>query len=286
MIQETTFGGWNHCLELNNGHIRLIATTEVGPRILFSGAPGGPNLFKEIPEQAGQSKPRRAHPQSRDWLPWGGHRLWVAPEGDHCYDADNLPLQVETLGPDAVRLTAPAEPAHGWQRGLEIHLIPGQPRARIIHRLTALRTLATPCALWTLSIMDAGGTAHVPQPPLGEHPRDLLPNRNLILWPYVSLQDPRLSLGHERWEIRQDPARSALKIGLLHRLGHVDYLNKGWRFTTHFPPVENTPYPDMGVNCEIFTNPEILEVESLSPLLTPREGETATHAIEWSIAPL
>lgn len=286
MIQETAFGGWSRCLELSNGHIRLIATTEVGPRILFCGAPTGPNLFKTFPEQAGKLKPISSHNPSFQWLPWGGHRLWVAPEGDHCYDPDNQPLQVETLGPDAVRLTGPAEPTHGWQRGMEIHLIPGQPRARIVHRLTALRDLTTPCALWALSIMDAGGTVRIPQPPLTEHLGNLLPNRSLIIWPYTSLQDPRLSLGTDRWEIRQDPARSACKIGLLHRCGHVDYLNKGWCFTTHFPPVADTPYPDMGANCEIFTNEEILEVESLSALLTPRKGETATHTIEWSISPL
>jgi hypothetical protein len=285
MPQEIAYGGWSRCLELANGHIRLIATTEVGPRILFCGPPGGPNLFKEFPKQAGKLKPRSPDPQNRDWLPWGGHRLWIAPEGDHCYDADNQPVTVELLGPDAVRLTAPEELAHGWQRGMEIHLLPGQPRARIIHRLTALRPLTTPCALWALSIMDAGGCARIPQPPPGSHPEDLLPNRNLIVWPYVSLQDPRLTLGSSHWEVRQQPPGPPLKIGLLHRQSSVDYLNQGWRFTTHFPPVEDKAYPDLGVNCEIFTNPEILEVESLSPLLTLDAGQTATHTIEWSIHP-
>lgn len=286
MIREIPYAGWSRCLEFNNGSLRLIASLDVGPRILFCGPPDGPNLFKEFRDQAGKKRPEIPDPSGHYWLPWGGHRLWVAPEADYCYAEDNQPVQVEKLTNGSVRLSTPPEQGPGWQRALEIQLHPSDPRATITHRLTALRDFSEPRALWALSIMDIGGTAVVPQPPLGSHPRDLLPNRNLILWPYLSLDDPRLSLGAEAWRIRQDTTRGPLKIGLLHKLLHVDYLNKGWCFRTHFPPLQDRPYPDMGVNCEIFTNQEILEVETLSPLYNLRAGESATHTVEWSIHPL
>jgi hypothetical protein len=291
MIREIAFGGWSRCVELSNGHLRLVATLEVGPRVLFCGAPSGPNLFKEFKEQEGQRQPASPHPQSGNWMAWGGHRLWVAPEGDYCYAADNQPVGFETLDEHTIRLTTPDETLEGWRRSMEFRMIPGEARVQVIHRLTALRDLEHAVAPWGLSMMDVGGVAIVPQPKLGSHPEDLLPNRNLVVWPYVSLQDPRLSLGAVNWLVRQDCTRGALKIGLLHQSDRIAYHNKGWLFITTVPFVTRGAaateivYPDYGVNCEIFTNQDILEMETLAPLTRLRAGETATHAVEWCIRP-
>jgi hypothetical protein len=283
MIREIPYGGWQRCLEISNDHLRLIVTLDVGPRILYFGPPDGPNLFKEFPEQAGVLQPKVPKPDSGYWLPWGGHRLWVAPEGNHCYVPDNQPARLETLGEDHVRLTAQDEPEAGWRRGLEINLQSSAARVHVTHHLTALRDLNEAWAPWALSILDVGGVAILPQPPMGPHPENLLPNRNLVLWAYTSLQDPRLNLGDAEWQVRQDPTRGPLKIGLHHRGGPVGYLNKGWLFTTTVPSVEGATYPDFGVNCEIFTNESILEVETLAPLTRLRAGESVEHAVEWTL---
>ena len=47
------------------------------------------------------------------------------------------------------------------------------------------------------------GLEIIPQPPLGEHPRDLLPNRGVVLWAYTDLSDLRLTLGTKFWLLRQ-----------------------------------------------------------------------------------
>lgn len=284
MIREIPYGGWTRCLELDNGHLRLIATLEVGPRILFCGASGGPNLFKEFPSQAGKRVPDQADPSSGDWLIWGGHRLWVAPEAEYCYLPDNQPVRTESLGTDAVRLIAPDEAGPGWRREIDLHLQPGAARVRVVHRLVSLRDQSEPVAPWALSVMDAGGTAHLPQPALGSHPEDLLPNRNLVVWPYVRLDDPRFTLGLPDWTIQQRAGSKPFKIGLMHRGAPVAYVNKGYRFSTTVPWTEGAAYPDYGVNCEIFTNGEMLEVETLAPLKKLRAGETAEHAVEWEVA--
>ena len=40
-IETTAYMGLENCIKLSNGTVDIIATTAVGPRILFYGAPGG-----------------------------------------------------------------------------------------------------------------------------------------------------------------------------------------------------------------------------------------------------
>jgi hypothetical protein len=285
MHREISFGGWSRCLEIDNGAVRLIATLEVGPRILFFGPSQGPNLFKEFPGQNGKKIPDQPDPQSRNWLIWGGHRLWVAPEADYCYDADNQTVRMEILEGGGIRLAAPDETGPGWRR--EIDLIPhaSEPQVDVIHRIVALRNLEMDIAPWALSVMDAGGTALIPQPALGVHPIDLLPNRNLVVWPYVDLTDNRLDFHAACWTLRQERGRPPIKIGLRHQQKKLGYWNHGFLFTTTVPFEEGLTYPDFGVNCEFFTNSEMLEVETLGSLRRMRSGETAELQNQWKITP-
>lgn len=285
MHREIAFGGWSRCVEIDNGSIRLVATLEVGPRILFFGPSQGPNLFKEYPAQNGKRVPDEPHPQSGDWLIWGGHRLWVAPEADYCYVPDNRPVRSEILPKGGLRLVAPDETAAGWRREIDIIPSPNAARVEITHRLVALRDLELEVAPWALSVMDAGGTALIPQPPLGVHPIDLLPNRNLVVWPYVDLKDDRLDLGASCWTLRQEAGRPPIKIGLRHLCNRLGYWNHGFLFTTTADFDPGATYPDFGVNCEFFTNGDMLEVETLGPLRRMEAGESAELPATWEISP-
>ena len=42
------YGGWKNCIRLSNGRIELVATTDVGPRIIRFAEVNGKNLFKEF----------------------------------------------------------------------------------------------------------------------------------------------------------------------------------------------------------------------------------------------
>ncbi|MDX6765705.1 MAG: hypothetical protein SFU85_02835 [Candidatus Methylacidiphilales bacterium] len=285
MHREISYSGWNRCLELTNGAFRLIATLEVGPRILFFGPPDGPNLFKEFTAQSGLRVPKQSDPQSGDWLIWGGHRLWVAPEADYCYLPDNQPVRLETLPGGGFRLIAPDEAGPGWRREIDLLPSPDQARIEVLHRLVSLRDQDLEVAPWALSVMDAGGTALIPQPPLGKHPIDLLPNRNLVVWPYVDLTDDRLDMNATCWTLRQTAGREPIKIGLRHSTGPLGYWNHGHLFTTTVDLDPAASYPDFGVNCEFFTNSEMLEVETLGPLRRLRKGETAELRSVWQIHP-
>jgi hypothetical protein len=169
---------------------------------------------------------------------------------------------------------------------LGIAILGDSPRVRIRH--TAKNTDSKPLefSAWALSVMRAGGTAVIPQPALGEHPRDLLPNRTMVLWPYTDLSDTRWRIGRDFFVLRQAAERPATKVGFAHKEKQVAYIVDDSLFIKSFDFIEGETYPDDGCNFEAFTNGDMLEVESLSPLKTVQPGGDITHIEEWTLLPL
>jgi hypothetical protein len=277
MIDIVAFQGWSKNLRLSNGTAELIVTLEVGPRILSYTKNGGFNPLKIYDDQVGTSG-------ESVWRNRGGHRLWLAPETrEITYCPDNAPVAWEQLGPLAVRLTPPPESATGFQKQLDVTLAPTGTAVTIVHRVTRLGATPAELALWALTVMTPGGVALLPQPPLGEHPRDLLPNRKLVVWPYTDLGDPRWRFGPRFLRLRQDTARGATKIGLADSLGWCAYAVDGVVFVKRYDWNPAAAYPDGGCNFETFSNAKMLEVESLGPLVRLAPGACLEHTERWEL---
>jgi len=281
MIEIIPFHGWKNNLRLSNGSAELIATLDVGPRILSYAMPGRPSPLNVYADQAGGTG-------EQVWRNRGGHRLWIAPEEQKTtYFPDNSPVAWKKLSDLRVRLTPPPETPVGIQKQIEIELAPAGTAVTVTHRVTRLASAGAPMTLapWALSVMRAGGLAIVPQPPFGEHPRDLLPNRSWVLWPYSDLGDPRWSFTPEFVFLRQDtnPALKPTKLGMALETGAGAYLCEGALFIKHFPFLAGAGYPDKGCNLEIFTNARMLELESLAPLVTLQPGQTTEHIEHWQL---
>ncbi|MEO6054442.1 MAG: hypothetical protein ABIP97_10545, partial [Chthoniobacterales bacterium] len=81
----TPYGGWPRNLRLANDAVELITSLEVGPRVLSYRTTEGKNVFKNFPEELGQSN-------EEHFVMRGGHRLWIAPEDEpSTYHKDNQP---------------------------------------------------------------------------------------------------------------------------------------------------------------------------------------------------
>src|SRR5947207_6730691 len=90
-IREVEYRGWKRNVQLSNGDVELIATLDVGPRIISYKLKGGQNVFKEYDEQMGRSG-------ESEWMIRGGHRLWTAPEDTTLtYAFDNAPITFHKL---------------------------------------------------------------------------------------------------------------------------------------------------------------------------------------------
>src|ERR1017187_4224395 len=101
--EEVEYQSWKTALRISNDTVRLVVSTEVGPRILFYGFCGEENEFHEIPEHSGRGG-------DRIFRVYGGHRLWVSPEVARTYYPDNVPVSVRSKG-DAFVFTAQPESA-------------------------------------------------------------------------------------------------------------------------------------------------------------------------------
>lgn len=269
--------GWQRNLRLGNGEVELVVTLEVGPRIIAYRRVGEPGLFKHYPDQLGRS--------GEDiWRNRGGHRLWLAPERrPFTYFPDNAPVAWTQVDDRTVRFTPPAEAVNGLQKELEVTLAEQGTDVTVVHRVTRTAGEAETLALWGLTVMAPGGEAIVPQPPPGEHPRDLLPNRRLIVWPYTNLADPRWHWDERFATVRQAADAPPFKVGLAHRGGWAGYRLRDQLFVKTVDWRGEAAYADDGCNLEIFTNGLMLELESLGPLVPLAVGETLEHVEQWSL---
>lgn len=277
MIETVEYGGWPNCLRLSNGTIELVATTDVGPRIIRLGFVGGPNLFKNYPGALG----RIGDPE---WQIYGGHRLWHAPEAiPRTYTPDNDPVEHEWDGRTLLLRSLDVPNAIGKE--MRITLDPGAPRVEVAHRLVNRGLWPVELAPWVLSVMAPGGRAIFPQEPYGAHPEALVPARPVVLWPFADMSDPRWTWGRRYIQLRQDPgARTKQKVGLLNTHGWAAYLVDGQAFIKRYPYEPGATYADMGCNTETFTDPEMLEVESLGPRVRLEPDAHVDHGETWLVA--
>jgi hypothetical protein len=284
MIQEIPYAGWKRNSRLQGQTTELILTLEVGPRIIRYAFHDDKNVFVELPEQMGGT-------DEKEWKIRGGHRLWTAPEGDHSYELDNGPVTWKKLGEAAVEIIQPASKAFGFQKTLRVELLENE-LVRVAHLLTNTGGKTLDVTPWALSVMAPGGVALIPQPPLDLHPsefpdgratkpEEFLPNREMILWPFTDLTDGRYAFSEHFLRLTYLPERPATKLGLKLPTGWIAYQNGDNVFAKHFSYDPALPYPDRGSNFEIFTNVQILELESLAPSLPLKPGGVAEHVEHW-----
>ena len=276
-IEKINYAGWENCYRLFNREIELIVTTAVGPRIIHFGYIHEENELKEFPETFGLTG-------GEEWRMYGGHRFWHAPEAQpRTYFPDNQPLAVEEI-PGGVRLVQAIEPTTGMEKQIEIRLDVNANNVTLTHRLRNHNLWGIEVAPWALTIMANGGTAILPLPPRGSHPKDLLPTSSLTLWSYTNLADPRWHLGEKYILLRQDTTQPrAQKIGACVPDGWIGYANHGHLFIKRFAYFPESTYPDLGSNVEMFTNDVMIELETLGPMKKLEPGQGVEHTEEWRL---
>lgn len=276
-LEPVSYNGWENCYRLSNDEIELIFPTEIGIRILHFGFIGGDNVFASVEADRGKTG-------GDEFRLYGGHRFWIAPEHSYLtYEPDNAPVNIQPFD-TFVRLTQPVGSRSHMQKEVDIYLIPRKNRISIVHRLVNHGTDAVERGLWALSVMAPGGMGILPLPPRGTHPEDLLPTSTLTLWSYTDLSDPRWTFGERFIRLQQDPASTKpQKIGASVPDGWAAYQLGDTVFLKAFRPHTGSNYPDKNCSVELFTNNEMLELETLSRLYTLQPGQIYEHVEHWSL---
>jgi hypothetical protein len=274
--ERTTYMGLPDSVRLSNGEADLVLTTAVGPRVLRYGFIGGPNMFGEYPELSTSSP-------LGEWKPYGGHRLWAAPENfDTTYAPDNVSVECRTDSDKTVHLTAPKD-ASGLRKRMTVRLAEQGTGVSVEHSITNLNGWAIRFAPWTITV-HRGGTTILPREPFRSHDDCVDAAQPLTLWHFTDLQDSRFTLGSRYLVTRADPSRKpAQKIGIQNRQGWCAYHSGDTLLIKRFAVPENAVYPDCGSNNEAYTAGDYMETELLGPLCVLEKDAEATISESWEL---
>ncbi|BCS33785.1 hypothetical protein TBR22_A30120 [Luteitalea sp. TBR-22] len=274
-VQRVACPGQGQCVRMTNGTVEVLLATEIGPRILRYGFVGGDNLLGWVPETTVKTA-------LGDWKPWGGHRLWAGPEHmPRSYSPDNAPVDVKVEGRTAT-LTQDVEPRTGLRKVMTVTLAETGSGVTVGHRLENTSLWDIQVAPWALTIMNGGGTVILPQEPYASHDDALLPVRQVTLWAYTDLSDPRWQIGPKFLRLHNDAARQgSQKIGIANHQNWAAYHRAGQLFVKRYDWKDGATYPDGGVNTETYTAGAFIELETLGVLASLPPGGSAAHEERW-----
>jgi hypothetical protein len=277
-IERISYGGWPNCYRLQHGDVELVATSDVGPRIIRYGFIGGPNVFAEFQDQLGGS----GEPW---WMPRGGHRLWVAPElRPDTYALDNAAVAA-TVDESCVSLLQPVEPETSLQKRIRIGFTPCG-SVSVTHYVTNAGPKVRRLAPWALTQLAPGGVGFVRFPARGCHDDCLVPTHPLVMWAYTDFSDPRWQLNCAHLVLRQDrQVHVPQKAGIFCENVLSGYLLGTTLFVKQSRANPALSYPDFHCSFEMFTNGDFLELETLGPLVDLNPGESVSHSETWSLHP-
>jgi hypothetical protein len=277
-VEKVSYLNQPNCYRLSNAAVEVIVTTDIGPRIIRYGFTGDENILGEVPDSIIKT-------ELGDWKPWGGHRLWTAPEvNPRSYSPDNSPVEYEFLGERSIRLIQAVEPHTGIQKEMIVTLEPEGSGLTIHHKIINRGLWSIDVAPWALTIMNGGGFAILPQEPYRSWEEYLLPARALVLWHYTDLTDARWSIGKRYIQLRSDAeANAPQKIGITNKQGWAAYYRQRSLFVKRFPYEEGVVYPDYQSNNEVYTAGSFIEVESLGAMQELEPGAAATHEERWNL---
>jgi hypothetical protein len=130
------------------------------PRVLRYAFRGGDSLFAEVPELVTETP-------LGTWKPWGGHRLWVAPElMPGSYAPDNDQISDEEKGENSIDLHQPVDKV-GIRKTMRVRLASSDTQVEVLHRITNRNAWPICVAPWASTVMRGGGMTILPQSPFG-----------------------------------------------------------------------------------------------------------------------
>lgn len=256
------------------GPYRITAATAFGPRLLGLSIDGAGDMFARLPADVVIER------ADGDFHFRGGHRLWAGPERPATTYAPDDHACVVTTGPDALTVEAPPDAA-GLIKRLEVS-VTNSSGLSVDHRLTNGGAGEIRIAPWAITQLALGGTALLP---LGassglDEPQ---PDRSLVLWPYTSLADSRISWSDRAVAIEASPG-PRLKLGSGPNPRRLGYLRDGFLFMKETETAIGD-YPDRGAVGQVFVADQFCELETVGVLALLAPGDTAAHRETWHLTP-
>jgi hypothetical protein len=249
------------------GPYQLEVARDFGPRIVGLRRDGA-QVLAVLGDDVALATPGR-----RPYLFRGGHRLWASPEiPEITYAPDDHPCDIAATG-EALVVSAPPDDA-----GIAKRIVVSHEDAELVVEHTITGPPGTSVAAWGITQFPLGGTALLSIAGEDTAPR---PDRSLILWPYTSMSDPRLSFAEGIVSIEAGEG-DPLKIGFGPGPRRMGYWSEGELFTKVVPPASDVP--DLGALAQIYVGQGFCELEGVG-MLTALDDRSATLVERWALDP-
>jgi hypothetical protein len=227
-----------------------------------------------------QRKGQQGLVNGKDWMIYGGHRLFHSPQmGFRPNQVDNSPVPY-VINKNAIEMTVPEELETKIQKSLYITIADEEPRIMVRHRIYNRGLWPIQLATWALSCMREDGLTILPVPQ--EQTPDYFPNFSITFWPWTKPNDRRFVLGEKYMTLRQDTKhKDWFKIAFRNTEGWGAYLYGGYLFVKMYLPEPGVEYPDGNSSFAIYTDDDMVELETMGPLKTIAPGEYTEHTEGW-----
>lgn len=272
-MKRLSYKGWQNCYQIETGDCRMIATADIGPRIVHLSRGDGGNLLKLFEDQIGKTG-------GNDWRLVGGHRVWHAPEDPvKSYIPDNDAVEVEILSEDALCLSVSLIPE--VQKSITMRVAKKGRGFEVVNRIQNTSEKPIRTASWGITTLIPGGVGYLPIPKAPSATQALCASFQINLWDYTSFSDPSFVWRPDWIEFHQERALSKQKVGtfavnpwLAYRLGDSVVLKT---FNFGEQDLAASEFPDMGSNVEVYFDEDMFEMEGLSPWKHLNPGESVSH---------
>ena len=264
---------YGSCAVLTNGAIKLIASLNFGPRIIYFGLDGQSNIFYEHPLDA------EFLCTDAGWRLYGGLRLWFAPESEMTYWPDNAPVEYELLE-DGLVLKQALDEYLGVRKEIRISFTDRPDTIDVEFEIENCSDIPLSGAPWAVTAVRPDGILHIP---FSGEVLNMSPDRFLSLWGSTSLADERLSFTPNELIVKPLPMDEYFKIGVNCPDGYVRYDINGLSYIKTFNYSRELLYPDNNVNVEVYCCRQMMEIETLGALRTILPGEKVSHGERWRL---
>lgn len=195
---------------------------------------------------------------------------------DHGFDMEVVAL------PDGLSITGSME-ADGLTKTIRI-----RQRGRytvVDHQLDNRGSAPISCAPWAITQLATGGRAILPQTREAADADGVLPNRQLVAWPYTDLSHPEIEFLPEALVIHGSNRPYPTKVGQPNQRGWIAYDMDGEVFVKWAAGNDElAAYVDFGATVQCYRDERFVELETLGPLTTLDPGKQIEHREIWMLA--
>lgn len=278
------YKGFGKSLYMTNGTVDLIASLNIGPRILRYGYVGEDNIFIADTENkciVHQTSPalKARYGEEHYYSTYGGHRLWQAPEVHPIsHYPDNFPIEYE-ITENGVILTPPPQHVNNIQMKICITLGEGT-EVKLHQEIKNIATHMQRLAAWSITMCANGGieilkrnTTAIPGNP----------NMNIALWSNANFDSDIIFIGSKYITVTQ-PREGSIKFGFQLEHGDTYYVKGDTVFKKEYYPVyPYGNYTDGNSSFETWSCKHFTELECLSEYKQLAPNQSVTLDETWSL---